>query len=137
MSAQLHSELSVTMDRIVRELRKIPRDDAAAGTAPDIASVTATSITWDTDYSLSLSSTNLMYTENGGTAAVLQNNVTAFTVQTYDESNSALAASLSGNNCDPIRRIQLTLTMQRHGVTESLRTKMFLRETMVGADDGS
>jgi hypothetical protein len=78
-----------------------------------------------------------MYTENGGTSAVLQTDVTAFAVQTYDESNATLAASLSGSGCDPIRRVQLTLTAQRHGVTQSLRTKLFIRETMVGAGDGS
>ena len=34
--AQLHTEASTAMDRMVREIRKIPLDPAAAGIAPDI-----------------------------------------------------------------------------------------------------
>jgi type II secretory pathway pseudopilin PulG len=135
VSAQLHSELSVTMDRIVRELRKIPRDESAVDTAPDIASISASAITWNTNNTLSLSGSNLMYTESGGTAAVLQTDVTAFSIQAYDESDAAMAASLSGTDCDPVRRLQIILTAQRHGVTETLRTRMFIRETMIGVDD--
>ena len=132
VSAQLHSELSITMDRIMRALRKIPRDSGASGTAPNIDSVSATSITWDTDYTLGLSGTNVIYTEDGGTPTVLQSNVTAFGIQAYNESNTAMAATLSGTNCDPIRRLLITITVQRNGVTESLRAKLFVRETMVG-----
>jgi prepilin-type N-terminal cleavage/methylation domain-containing protein len=132
VSAELHSELSVTMDRIIRELRGIPQDSAVSTAAPDINTVTASSITWNTNYTLALSGTNLMYTANGGTARVLLADVTGFAVATYDESNTALAASLSGASCDAIRRVQFTITMQRSGVTESLRSKMFFRSTMIG-----
>ena len=44
--SQLHAELSISLDRIVRELRKIELDSGAAGVAPDIDSVTTTSIAW-------------------------------------------------------------------------------------------
>jgi hypothetical protein len=40
-SAQLHAELSVAMDRITRELRRIDLDAGAGGVAPDIVSVEA------------------------------------------------------------------------------------------------
>jgi prepilin-type N-terminal cleavage/methylation domain-containing protein len=132
VSAELHSELSVTMDRIIRELRGVPQDSGVSTAAPDINTVTASSITWNTNYTLALSGTNLMYTANGGTARVLLADVTGFAVATYDESNTALAASLSGASCDAIRRVQFTITMQRSGVTESLRSKMFFRSTMIG-----
>jgi len=64
---------------------------------------------------------------------VLIGDVTAFTVQTYNESNTALSATLSGAACDPIRRIMVTITTQRAGVTQTLRTKLFVRSTMEGA----
>lgn len=127
-TAQLHSELSVAMDRAVRELRKIP----LASGVPAIDAVTATSITWSTDYSLALSGNDLNLTLDGGAAAVLLSDVTALTIQTYDEDNAALAASLAGAACDPIRRIELNLTVERYGVSDSLRTRIFVRSTMSG-----
>jgi prepilin-type N-terminal cleavage/methylation domain-containing protein len=131
-NAQIHSELSIAMDRCVREIRNIPQDTAASGVAPDIDDVTATSIDWDTNSSLALSGSDLQLTIAGGTAGVLLSDVTAFTVQTYDEDNTALAASLTGVACDPIRRVELTTTVERYGVSETLRTRIFVRSTMSG-----
>jgi type II secretory pathway pseudopilin PulG len=132
-SAQLHSEASAALERIERELRSIELDAAAAGIAPNIDSVTASSIAWHGDSSLSLSGTNLMLAADGGAAAVLASDVAAFTIQTFDESNNALAASLAGTACDPIRRIRIELTLSRHGVSEFLRTRFHLRATIEGA----
>lgn len=133
--AQLHSELSVTLDRIERELRRIPIKASYASIAPNITSVTASSIAWTNGgtYALSRSGNQLMFVENGAAAAILLDNVTGFAVQTYDESNTALGTSLSGTACDPIRRISIQITMQRSGVTETLRTKVFVRGTVEGA----
>jgi len=135
VTAQLHSELSISLDRITRELHNIPVDSGASGLAPDIDSVTASSIAWGGNNSLSLSGSDLMLTISGGTAAVLLGDVTAFTVQAYNESNSALSATLSGTGCDPIRRVLVTVTLARHGITETLRTKVFLRCTVSGAEN--
>jgi prepilin-type N-terminal cleavage/methylation domain-containing protein len=136
MVAQLHDEASAALDRIIRELRNIEYDDAATGDAPNIDSVTATSITWNTDWSLSLSGDQILFTENGGTAAPLLDDVSALAIQTYDESNTALGASLSGASCDPIRRIQVSLTVTRSGQSTSLRTRVFIRSLMSGAGEG-
>ena len=76
---------------------------------------------------------NVMLVEDGGAAAVLLSDVSSLAVQTYDESNAALAASLSGAACDDIRRVAVAITIERSGVTETLRTKLFLRCTMAGA----
>ena len=132
-AGQMNIELSVTLDRAVREIRRIPLDAAASGIAPDIDSVTATSIAWSGNSSLSLSGTNLMLTINGGTAAVLQTNVSSFSVQAFNESNTALGATLSTTGCDPIRRILLTITVTRDSISETLRARVFLRSTMSGA----
>ena len=136
MTAQLHSELSIAMDRIVRELRNIQLDDTADDVAPDIDAVTATSITWDDDYVIALSGSDLMLTIDGGAAAVLLSDVTSFTIQGYDEDNSELAATLNGDDCDDIRRASISVTIERSGVSETLRSKVFIRSTMHGAGSG-
>ncbi len=134
--SQLHAELSISLDRIVRELRKIKLDSGAAGVAPDIDTVTSTSIAWrDTDgdaYSLSLSGSNLLLAVNGAASNILLSDVTAFSLNTYDESNVQLSASLTGASCDPIRRVELSITMTRQGVSETLGTKLLIRSTMSG-----
>jgi hypothetical protein len=45
-SAQLHSELSIALDRAVREIRMIELDAYATGIAPNIDDVTPTTIIW-------------------------------------------------------------------------------------------
>jgi len=131
--AQLHSELSIALDRIMRELREMPIKTSYASIAPDIASVSSTAITWRTNYSLTLSGSQLMFVENGSASSILLENVTAFSITTYNESNAALSSSLSGAGCDPIRRIAVQITVQRSGITESLSAKVFIRSTMKGA----
>ena len=131
-TAQLHMEASTAMDRIVRELRKVPLDSGAAGVAPDINDVTPTSITWGANGELSLTGNKLQLTTSGPPLGDLLDDVSAFTVQTYDEDNAALGETLTGAACDPIRRIELDLTLQRGDVSTSLRTKLFVRSTMSG-----
>jgi prepilin-type N-terminal cleavage/methylation domain-containing protein len=131
--AQLHTEISMAVDRIVRELQNTQLDTSVSGVAPDIESVSASTITWNDDYSLTMSGGQILFTENGAAAAPILNDATSFGVQTYDESNAALGASLSGSSCDSIRRVRITITMQRNGIAETLRVKVFLRCTMEGA----
>jgi len=137
-AAQLHAELSVAMDRITRELRRIDLDAGAGGVAPDIESVDADSILWEDldgdDYELALNAGTLTLQVNGGAAALLLSDVTACTITTFDEDNAQLGASLSGAGCDPIRRILVSVTVQRSGVSETLRTRLYIRSTMEGDD---
>jgi hypothetical protein len=142
-SAQLHAELSIAMDRAMREIRKIEPDTGAAVVAPNITDINAagSNIQWtdsDSDaYSLYKSGSDLMLEVDGGGAAVLLSDVTAFTVQTYDEDDGVLANPLTGAACDDIRRVVLAVTVQRNAATESLRTKIFIRSMMSGAEGGS
>jgi prepilin-type N-terminal cleavage/methylation domain-containing protein len=130
VAAQLNTEASITLDRIVRELRSIEPDPDESENFPHIQSVMATEINWNDDCTIELSGTNLMLTEDGGAASVLQSDVAAFDISTFDEDNSALGASLSGSSCHDIRRIQITLGIERDGVTETLRTRVFVRAAM-------
>lgn len=131
--SQMTSELSMAMDRLVREFRQIDLDDdAAAEIGPDINSITASSITWHTNYSLTWTGTALELVENGGAAQTLLTNVKGFSIRAYDESNTAMAVSLAGDSCDDIRRLQMTITMQRYGAQAAQRSKVFIRSTMAG-----
>jgi hypothetical protein len=129
--AQLHQELSTAMEMVVRAIREIPADSAATSLAPSITSVTATSIAWGTS-SLSLTGTNLEYVESGGTARVLLSDVTSFSVQCYNESNVAMAATLSGVATKPVQRVQVQVTVARNGISETLRTRVFMRSLLYG-----
>jgi prepilin-type N-terminal cleavage/methylation domain-containing protein len=131
--AEIHTEASIALDRMARELRKIPLDASAAGIAPDIDDVTSTTITWEVNSYVSLISGNLWIKIAGGTASILLSDVTAFTPKLYDESNSLIVLPVTTTACDPIRRIELTITVQRYGVSETLRSRVFLRSTMEGA----
>jgi len=129
---QIHEEEATAMARLAVELRKIPLDPAAGTMAPLISSVTPTSMAWNTNYSLTLSGSQLQFVEAGGAASTLLDNVTDFTITCYDESNAVLAGTLSGNGCYPIRRIKVSFTVSRQGISDSLTTKFFIRSTMQG-----
>ena len=139
-SAQLHAEASLAMDRIMRELRKIELDPAQSPTiAPHIDAVTANSITWWEEgvgaHSLSWSATAgdpLMLAIDGAAAIILIDDITGFTVSTFDAANLALPAVPSAAERETIRRIAVVLTIQRSGITESVQTKVFIRSTMSG-----
>lgn len=137
--AQLHAELSTAIDRIDKELRQISIKTPYASVAPNIDTITSSSIAWQDSggagqRSFSLSGGSVvLYEQAAGTTSTLANSVTGFVVQGYDEANTALAASLSGAACDSVRRLSVTLTASRAGITESLRTKVYLRCTMEGS----
>ena len=136
-TAQVHAELSIAMDRAMREIRKIPLDAGAGGIAPDITSMSSTALQWeDTDgdsYQILKSGSVLQIEVDGGGLSTLLTDVTAFTVKIFDEDDGDLGSSCSADTCDPVRRVELEVTLQRNGVTESLRTKVFLRSTMSGS----
>jgi hypothetical protein len=69
---------------------------------------------------------------NGGAAALLLSDVTACTITAFDQDNTQLGASLSGAGCDPIRRVSVSVTVQRNGISETLRTRAYIRSTMEG-----
>ena len=137
--AQLHAELSTAIDRIDKELRQISIKSPYATVAPNIDTITASSIAWQDSggagqrsFSFSGGSVGL-YEQSTGLTATLATSVTSFVVQGYDEANAAMAASLSGAACDGVRRLSVTVTATRSGITESLRTKVYLRCAMDGA----
>jgi len=136
ISAGLNKDMTIALEQVVRHLRKIELDSSATETAPNINNVTTTSIDWSDSgldaYNLSLSGSNLMLSINGGGSNLLLTDVSGMTIQTYDQSNNPLPASLSGSACDQIRRIAVDITLTRGGESQSLGMKVFLRSTMSG-----
>ncbi len=133
VAGQLQSEMSVGLTRLVEEVREVPLDASASGTAPDITSVTATSLTWQTDRRVYLAGSTLQYEESGGSGALLLADVTGWTVEAYDESGVALALPLSGDACDAVRRVVFEVELTRYGETRRLRGSAFIRAMMAGA----
>ena len=139
-SAQLHAEGSLALDRIMRELRKIELDPALDPTiAPHIDAVAASTIDWDEAstgiHKLSWSGTAgdpVMLQVDGAAPIILIDDITGFTVSTFDSANLALPAVPSAAERETIRRIAVVLTIQRSGITESVQTKLFIRSTMSG-----
>lgn len=133
-TATLHNEASLAMDRITRELREIARDGSAA--VPHINEISADAIRWEEDSELFVEGQSLMFRDRGETPVALANRVAVFAVQSFDEENDALPASMNGDACHDIRRIELTLTLSRHGESEVVRTRVFVRAAMRDGGDG-
>jgi type II secretory pathway pseudopilin PulG len=132
-SAQLQAELSAAMARMMRELRYIPVDPNSAPLVPKIDSVSPGSISWNNNNSLSLSGSQVQLVLSGRSPEVLLQNVTAFTISTFDQDNTALGASISGPGCFPVRRVEVVASISRGGRTETLRSRVFLRGLMAGS----
>jgi prepilin-type N-terminal cleavage/methylation domain-containing protein len=131
---QLHAELSIAMDRIMRDLRKIPLDVAAATVAPDIDTTSATSCTFDGGYYVTYSAGDKeVQLWDGAAAIVLLTDVDDLTFRYFNDVNTEIGPVLAGAACDPIRRIEISITLDRYGVQETLRSKVFLRCTLAGA----
>lgn len=131
--AQIHTELSMAMDRIERELRSVPLDaDALPEIAPDVASMTSATMNWSEEWSLSLVNSEVWLDSGDGTPRRLLSDVHDFVLEAFDESDSAVTLPCSGAECHGVRRVRVTATVERSGITHMLRTKIFLRSTVQG-----
>jgi len=136
--AQVHAELSVAMDRAMRELRKVPVNATEPAPATNLTSVTTSAVYWEDEsakpYSLTVSGGSLLLQAGGASGYALQNDVTAFTVAAYDEDNAAVALPVSTPaTVAPIRRVELDITVTRDGVSDRIRSRVFLRSSMSGS----
>lgn len=135
--AELHSQLSSAMDRIITDLRQTRVGPGSTPVAPDLQGATASSIGWTMvgggTRSVALSGSQVTLTTESVAATALAVNITAFSVQCFDESNAALASTLNGSALNAVRRVRITLTGSSNGITETVRSKVFLRSMMTGA----
>ena len=136
-SAQLHAEMSIALDRAMREVRKIELDGAATGVAPNVTSMTWIWLQWEDSaantYQLGKVGSELRIEVAGGGLSTLLTDVTSLNISIFDEDNTNIGAACAGAGCDPVRRVLVDVTTQRNGVSETLRFKVFIRSTMSGA----
>ena len=131
--AEIAAGIDAAMERIVSELRAIPLQAGATTAKPDISSITASSVTWSANSSIDLSGGTLRLTLAGGSPRTLLTGVSDFSIRAYDASGTALTTPLSGAGCDAVQRLEVTVTGLRHGVSETHRTRVFLRNLAAGA----
>jgi hypothetical protein len=129
---QAHGDHSSAMDRVQRELQGIPLDTGAAQPAPLIASISPGSISFGSGRSLTLSGTNLVF-HDGTASATLLTDVSAFTVRGLSSTGAALATTLAPADMPGVQRLEVTITVTRNGVSETLRTRVFPRGILSGA----
>jgi prepilin-type N-terminal cleavage/methylation domain-containing protein len=130
--AELSNELSAALERITAEVRDIR---PSSPTTPDVTSLTASSLSWNDATgarSIALQNGTIVYTDATGSSTLVAD-ATSFTLQGYDGENAALPVSPSAADIQRLRRIELTIACTRSGVTETLRTKVFLRCFTAGA----
>lgn len=129
------SGLSSAMERIAIELRQIPAAPGVSPTRADLRGVTPTSVLWNdataVERSLELSGSQVVLSE-GRNQYVLLNDVTAFSVAAFDESNAALAGTIAIADIAPVRRLEVAITVSRGGCSETLRSRFFLRSVVEG-----
>jgi prepilin-type N-terminal cleavage/methylation domain-containing protein len=136
MQAQLHAELATALDRVARETRRIGLDPDEPGSKPHITAFTnTTQILWEDDsnasWGLILAGDDLSLRVTGTSYQILDD-VSSLTLTAYDEDDTQLGAVLVGAQLNPIRRLAVDVTMTRDGVSQSLQTKVFLREFVEG-----
>jgi prepilin-type N-terminal cleavage/methylation domain-containing protein len=130
---QVHAEGAAALERLVREWRGIELRPGSSPAAPSIQSIGAASMTWNSADSLALRGSDLMLTEDGGTARVLLRGVTSLAVRAYDESGAEVLPPVAGEACDAVRTLSVELTVSREGISDTLRTRVFIRSLMTGA----
>ena len=134
---QMHGELSIAMDRIIREIRDIPLDSAAVGVAPDINTADDANLQWDDTVGAAqiiTSGSTITLAVKGNAANVLLTDVTQLDFDFDDEDDAALGAlPRTGASCDAIRRVKVLISLTRTGWVEELEATVYIRSCMVGS----
>lgn len=134
--ATLSAQLAAAMERVTNELHSVAIVAASSPPTPDITACTATSISFNTPTAartLSLSGTNLLLSGSAKANSIIASNISSFTIQTYDSSNTAISSTPSAAQIATIRRVQVTLVATNGGLTETLRTTVFVRSMALGS----
>lgn len=133
--AELSNAMSAAMERLTTELRAVPAVSLASLTVPDLTSLTATELLWraadGSARGLSFTNNTLVWTE-GTATSVLLSDVTSFSIAPADSVRAALTPPLVVGLLGSVRRVTITITCTRGGVSETLRTTVFLRAGIAG-----
>ncbi|MGD9691543.1 MAG: type II secretion system protein J [Phycisphaerales bacterium] len=130
-SASLHTQASSALERITRELKACPTDDASPTPAPLITSVQRSSIDWGAGYRLALVSRTLNLTTPTQSAQPIAENVASFTIRAFDHLNNPLPANLNSVGARDVRRIEITITLASGAASETLRARVAPRSLTI------
>ena len=120
----LHNAASLAMERLVRDIRSLPPN---VNNQPDISSFAPSAMTWDNgSHSIAVTNGQLVYTRDG-VSRVLLDNVSSISLKAYGQDNVQLSSTLSGSACEAIRRIEMTISVAQGSVSNTIRTRIFLR----------
>lgn len=127
----LHQDTAAALDRIVQEVRAVAKDATTGG--PAVSLLSATQITLASGVGIQFidatgSTPGRIDLTSGGTTSTLLSNVTSMSVSVLSGTGTALPLPLStALAAATARRITITLSATRNGVTETLRTSIYLR----------
>jgi prepilin-type N-terminal cleavage/methylation domain-containing protein len=134
--SDLHDQLASAMERITSELHTISIKPSSSPATPDITACTAASIAFNNPTAartIGITGSTILVSGSAKASSIIATGVSAFIIQGYDESDAALPASPSVAQIATIRRIQITITATSNGVTETLRTKVYVRCMALGS----
>lgn len=126
----LHQDTAAALDRIVQELRAVGKDPTTGG--PAISSIATAQLTLpsgDGFQFIDASGTipGRINLTAGGTTATLLSNATSLTISVLTGTGTQLSLPLSAASAASARRIIITISASRNGVSETLRTSIYFR----------
>lgn len=133
VSARLCDEAGSAMELMTRQIRSIPGKAGSTPAAADITAITGSSIQFAPSSWITLTGTQVLVSENGGTAMPIAGNVTQLIFEPLDSSGALIATPVAAADLARVQRLRITLTLQRGARTETLRTTVFLRCLLAGA----
>ena len=132
----MHNQLASAMERVCSELHTVAITPLSSPATPHITACTASSLTFSNgsaSRTIALSGSTLLITGDAAANSVIATDISALTFQTYNDSNAALPAAPSAAQIATSRRLQITITATRNGMTETLRTKVYFRSMSLGS----
>ena len=129
VQGELHTEASVTLDRIVREIRGL--DTKLVGTVyvPDITAASTTALQWGTGKLFDLKGGSLRIETDGMHIDILAKDISQLAFDYLDENGVSLlsGSTVPASKLANIQRVKVNITLSRGGQSSTLHTLVFLR----------
>lgn len=133
VSARLCDEAGSAMELITRQIRSIPGKAGSTPAAADITAITGSSIQFAPSSSITLTGSQVLFSESGGTAMPIAGSVSQLLFEPLDNSGTLIATPVAAADLARVQRVRVTLTLQRGARSETLRTTVFIRSLLSGA----
>ncbi len=134
-ASRLHGEAGLALERAVHELRSVERREYPSGSGPALENLTTDAITWHETEQLRRQGEQLILRRDE-IDHVLAEHLTHFQVRAFDDENQPMSADLTGDEVAGVHRIELTLTLEKHGARVTVRTRVFPRGLLIASGAG-